>query len=150
MKSLLLLALALAAFVALPGSAEAQSGGGPSVPAVLQAHGKGSVAFGGVGHFRFRLHDSGVLVIRDAASHKVTLLGQGKVTITPGGDMVVASFKGVVSVVGKGVKGHFKQGRLRMKAVGHGAATFIGKGGVRIDGNPAGGWGPPPGNSVSW
>jgi len=150
MRSLLLLFLALAAVVTVPRSAAAQTGGSPPPPSKLVAQGKGSVAFGGVGQFRFRLHDSGVLVIEDAASHKVTLTGQGTVMITPTGDMVVSSFKGVVDVQGKGVKGHFQKGRLRMRAFGHGAATFIGKGGVLIDGNPAGGWGPPPGNSVSW
>ena len=149
MRSLLLVFLALATFVALPQRAEAQTGGGPP-PSTLRASGHGAIHFGGAGKFRFRLHDKGILVIKDPASHKITLLGQGKVSLTPSGDLVIQSYKGVVEVVGKGVKGSFKKGRVRMKAVGHGMATFVGKGGIQIDGNPAGNWGPPPGTTVNW
>jgi hypothetical protein len=149
MKSLFLSLLALVALVASPDTAAAQGGGG-GTPGKMRAHGHGSAHFQGAGKFEFRLDKKGVLVVEDAANLQIKIVGIGQSKINAQGDLVVMNFKGKVSVGGQSVKGKFLKGRLRMKATGTGAANFVGKGKIAVNGAPAGNWGPPPGTAVNW
>ena len=152
MKSLFTLLLALAAIISLPApQAEAQSAPPQTAPAQaghMRAHGVGSAQFKGAGRLEFRLHGKGVLVIQDAAAHKVKLVGKGKVHTTSEGDLVVQGFKGKVIVTGKGISGGFGKGRIGLIADGKGKAKLKGKGGFKANGTP-GKWGVPA-STVSW
>lgn len=147
MKSLFTLLIALAAIVTLP-APQAQAQSAPPTVGHMRATGMGEVHFKAAGRLEFRLHDKGVLVIKDAASHQVKLVGQGKVHTTTGGDLVVQSFKGRVIVKGKGISGVFSKGRIGIIADGKGQAKLKGKGLFKANGVP-GKWSKA-GTPVSW